>query len=119
MEFMTGVKTTDLLELAKLQNKELIGQTVKVNGAVHTIRDMGDVAFVVLRKRDGLLQCVYEEGKSGFDLKDLKEACTVEVEGILNEEQRAPGEMEAEHFSGCKAQHAFCISEKYQRACKI
>ena len=84
MEFMTGVKTTDLLELAELQNKELIGQTVKVNGAVHTIRDMGDVAFVVLRKRDGLLQCVYEEGKSGFDLKDLKEACTVEVEGILN-----------------------------------
>ena len=73
MEFMTGVKTTDLLELAELQNKELIGQTVKVNGAVHTIRDMGDVAFVVLRKRDGLLQCVYEEGKSGFDLKDLKE----------------------------------------------
>ena len=94
MEFMTGVKTTDLLELAKLQNKELIGQTVKVNGAVHTIRDMGDVAFVVLRKRDGLLQCVYEEGKSGFDLKDLKEACTVEVEGILNEEQRAPGGIE-------------------------
>ena len=94
MEFMTGVKTTDLLELAELQNKELIGQTVKVNGAVHTIRDMGDVAFVVLRKRDGLLQCVYEEGKSGFDLKDLKEACTVEVEGILNEEQRAPGGIE-------------------------
>ena len=94
MEFMTGVKTTDLLELPELQNKELIGQTVKVNGAVHTIRDMGDVAFVVLRKRDGLLQCVYEEGKSGFDLKDLKEACTVEVEGILNEEQRAPGGIE-------------------------
>ena len=128
MEFMTGVKTTDLLELAKLQNKELIGQTVKVNGAVHTIRDMGDVAFVVLRKRDGLLQCVYEEGKSGFDLKDLKEACTVEVEGILNEEHPLRSEcthaasdckMETEHFSGCKAQHAFCISEKYQRACKI
>ena len=38
MEFMTGVKTTDLLELAELQNKELIGQTVKVNGAVETQR---------------------------------------------------------------------------------
>lgn len=48
---------------------------------MHTIRDMGDVAFVVLRKRDGLLQCVYEEGKAGFDLKDLKEAATVEMEG--------------------------------------
>ena len=49
MEFMTGVKKTDLLELPELQDKSLAGQTVKVNGAVHTIRDMGDVAFVVLR----------------------------------------------------------------------
>ena len=94
MEFMTGVKKTDLLELPELQDKSLAGQTVKVNGAVHTIRDMGDVAFVVLRKRDGLLQCVYEEGKAGFDLKDLKEAATVEIEGILNEEERAPGGIE-------------------------
>ena len=52
MEFMTGVKKTDLLELPELQDKSLAGQTVKVNGAVHTIRDMGDVAFVVLRKRE-------------------------------------------------------------------
>ena len=94
MEFMTGVKKTDLLELPELQDKSLAGQTVKVNGAVHTIRDMGDVAVVVLRKRDGLLQCVYEEGKAGFDLKDLKEAATVEMEGILNEEERAPGGIE-------------------------
>ena len=86
MEFMTGVKTTDLLELAKLQNKELIGQTVKVNGAVHTIRDMGEVAFVILRKREGLLQCVFEEGKTKFDLKELKEASTIEVEGTVRAE---------------------------------
>ena len=94
MEFMTGVKKTDLLELPELQDKSLAGQTVKVNGAVHTIRDMGDVAFVVLRKRDGLLQCVYEEGKAGFDLRDLKEAATVEIEGVLKEEERAPGGIE-------------------------
>ena len=94
MEFMTGVKKTDLLELPELQDKSVVGQTVKVNGAVHTIRDMGDVAFVVLRKRDGLLQCVYEEGKAGFDLRDLKEAATVEIEGVLKEEERAPGGIE-------------------------
>ena len=94
MEFVTGVKKKETLELSELLEEGRIGTEVKVNGAIHTIRDMGDVAFVVLRKRDGLLQCVYEEGKSGFDLKDLKEACTVEVEGILNEEQRAPGGIE-------------------------
>ena len=40
----------------------MVKQTV--NGAVHKIRDMGDVAFVVLRKSEGLLQTVYEDGQS-------------------------------------------------------
>ena len=51
---------------------------------------MGEVAFIVLRKREGLLQCVYEEGKTQFDLKDLKEAATIEVEGTVKPEERAP-----------------------------
>ena len=90
MDFMTGVKRTGTLEIGELLDKALVGQSVKVNGAIHTIRDMGDVAFVVLRKREGLLQCVYEEGTADFSLKDLKEASAVEVEGILEEEERAP-----------------------------
>ena len=94
MEFMTGVKKTDTLELQELYEESMVGKTVRVNGAVHTIRDMGEVAFVILRKRDGLLQCVYEEETAGFDLKDLKEAATVEAEGILEKEERAPGGIE-------------------------
>ena len=61
-----------------------------MNGSVHTIRDMGDVAFVVLRKRDGLVQCVFEEGVTAFDLKALKEASAVEVCGTVKKEERAP-----------------------------
>jgi nondiscriminating aspartyl-tRNA synthetase len=94
MEFMTGVKASLTKEISELKDPALLGQTVKVNGAVHTIRHMGEVAFVVLRKREGLLQCVYEEETSGFDLKMLKEAATVEVEGILEAEERAPGGIE-------------------------
>ena len=90
MEFLTGVKEKETKELSELLQEECIGQTVKVDGAVHTIRDMGEVAFVVLRKAEGLLQCVYEEGVSGFDLKDLPEAATVEVEGVVRREERAP-----------------------------
>ena len=70
------------------------GAKVKVNGAVHTIRDMGTVAFVILRKREGLLQCVYEEGSADFELKDIKEAATVEVEGVLEENEKAPNGIE-------------------------
>ena len=94
MDFMTGVKKADTLELGEMLDKALIGQSVKVNGAIHTIRHMGDVAFVILRKRDGLLQCVYEEGTAGFELKDLKEAAAIEAEGVLEEEERAPGGIE-------------------------
>lgn len=94
MDFMTGVKKAETLEISELLDRALIGQNVRVNGAVHTIRDMGDVAFVVLRKREGLLQCVYEAGSAEFSLKDLKEAATVEAEGVLEEEERAPGGIE-------------------------
>ena len=73
MEFMTGVKEKETLEFSELLEEGRLGEEVKVNGAVHTIRDMGTVAFVILRKREGLVQCVYEEGITKFDLKDLRE----------------------------------------------
>ncbi len=63
---------------------------MKVHGAVHNIRDMGEVAFVILRKAEGLVQCVYEEGKCPFPLKDLKEESAVEVTGLVTREGRAP-----------------------------
>lgn len=94
MEFMTGVNKKDTVEISEILAGDFEGKTIKVNGAVHTIRDMGEVAFVVLRKREGLLQCVFEEGKTKFDLKDLKEAATVEVEGAVKSEDRAPNGFE-------------------------
>lgn len=94
MEFLTGVTEKETLELGMLLNGEYEGTTVKTDGAVHTIRDMGDVAFIILRKREGLLQCVYEEGVTEFDLKSLKEASAVEVEGTLTKEDRAPNGIE-------------------------
>lgn len=94
MEYLTGVAKKETLEISELLAGDLAGQKVKVNGAVHTIRDMGTVAFVVLRKREGLLQGVYEEGTAGFDLKDLREADTVEIEGTLEKNEKAPNGIE-------------------------
>ena len=94
MEFMTGVKEKETLELSELLEEGRLGEEVKVNGAVHTIRDMGTVAFVILRKREGLVQCVYEEGSATFDLKEIKEASTLEVEGVLEQNEKAPNGIE-------------------------
>ena len=94
MEYLTGVRHKDTLEISELRKQAQPGQKVKVNGAVHAIRNMGKVAFVILRKREGLLQGVYEEGTAKFDLKDIKEAATIEVEGVLEENEKAPGGIE-------------------------
>ncbi len=94
MEFITGVKEKKTLGLSELLAGDRIGACVKVEGAVHTIRHMGDVAFVMLRKSEGLLQCVYEKGETSFDIREIKEAATVEVEGVLAKEERALGGVE-------------------------
>ena len=40
MDFVTGVTKKEALEISELLAGDLIGKTVKVNGAVHAIRDM-------------------------------------------------------------------------------
>lgn len=94
MEFLTGTLQKETREITELMQPELEGTLVRVNGAIHTIRDMGTIAFVVLRKREGLLQCVYDETEADFSLKDLKEADTIEAEGLLMRSDRAPGGIE-------------------------
>lgn len=94
MELIKGVNKKEVLELSELLAEGMVGKTVKVNGAIHTIRNMGTVAFVILRKREGLIQAVYEEGNSGFDIKDIKEADTVEVTGVLEQNEKAPNGIE-------------------------
>ncbi len=95
MEFTTGIRKKETVEISELLTGDYMGRNVKVNGAVHVIRDMGEVTFVILRKREGLLQCVLEEQAKGFLIrKDLTEEAAVEAEGIVKAEERAPGGVE-------------------------
>lgn len=90
MEFINGVVEKETLGIGAVLDGDYMGKTIKMHGAVHNIRDMGDVAFVILRKAEGLVQCVYEKGVTEFELKDLKEESAVEVTGIAAPEERAP-----------------------------
>ncbi len=90
MKFLTGVKENETIGIQEIMQGSYENKTVKINGAVHTIRNMGEVAFVILRKADGLVQCVYEEGNMDFDLKNLKEESSVEITGTVITEKRAP-----------------------------
>ena len=90
MEFLTGRKEKEVLELKSLLSYGKTGQEVKVNGAVMNIRNMGDIAFIILRKRDGVLQTVFEKGVTKAELTQLKEETFVEVTGFVEPEERAP-----------------------------
>lgn len=90
MEFLTGVKLKEVTGIQGILDEACEGKTIRLNGAVHNIRDMGDMAFVILRKAEGLVQCIYEDGRTAFDLKTLREESAVEVTGVVAREERAP-----------------------------
>lgn len=99
MEFITGVKKTDVQEISEVLNASYPdGTVIKMRGAVHTIRNMGDVAFIVLRKREGLVQCICEQKKVNEEtaarIAALKEESTVEVTGAYRKEDRSPNGFE-------------------------
>ena len=89
MEFITGLKQQEEAELEDLLKAEE-GTTIILEGAVHSIRDMGEIAFVILRKREGLIQTVWDEGKTDMELSEIREGDYIHVTGQIKDEERAP-----------------------------
>ena len=90
MEFISGISKKEYASIKELAQGSCDGKTVRMEGMVHAVRDMGDVRFVILRKAEGLIQCVYEEKTAGFELGELKDESAIRVEGVVYEEKRAP-----------------------------
>lgn len=90
MDFLDGIRKKEICGWEELMGTGLLNQEAVTEGAVHSIRNMGDVAFVILRRREGLFQTVFENGQANVSIQDLKEAMTVRITGILQEEARAP-----------------------------
>lgn len=89
MEFITGLKQQEEAELEDLLKAEE-GTTIILEGAVHSVRDMGEIAFVILRKKEGLIQTVWEEGKTDLELSEIREGDYIHVTGQVKDEERAP-----------------------------
>lgn len=89
MEFITGIQKREEAELEDLLQAEEDSRLI-VEGAVHSVRDMGDIAFIILRKRDGLVQTVWEEGKTNQELSQIRQGDFIRIEGTVKNEERAP-----------------------------
>ena len=64
MEFMDGTWKKEINTWEELVGNNLLNQEAVIEGAVHSIRNMGDVAFVILRRSEGLFQTVVENEKA-------------------------------------------------------
>ena len=51
MEFMDGTWKKEINTWEELVGNNLLNQEAVIEGAVHSIRNMGDVAFIILRRR--------------------------------------------------------------------
>lgn len=69
--------------------QECIGQKVRLHGSIYKIRKMSGFAFVLLRMRDRVMQCVYDAKSADFALEELKEESCVEVLAEVVKEERA------------------------------
>lgn len=74
-------------ELVKLKGDDR--KDVITHGTIYNVRDMGDFAFVILRKVNGLIQCVYEKNGSEEEKELLQIENCVKVTGDLRDEPRA------------------------------
>lgn len=66
-----------------------VGKTVQIHGSIYKIREMSGFAFVLLRTKRTVLQCVYSEEYSRFPLHALKENMCVRLTGEVVHDQRS------------------------------
>ena len=76
-----------------LKKKE--GEQVRIRGWIHRKRSSGKIIFAVVRDSSGLMQIIVEKNKvDEEEFKAAKKALiesSLEVEGIIHEDERAPG----------------------------
>ena len=89
MQYVEGIQLNTETRLADFLAAEA-GVELTIVGAVHSVRNMGEIGFVILRRREGLLQTVWEEGVTQKALSEIREGDTVRVSGIVRNEERAP-----------------------------
>lgn len=90
MKKIEGKLESRTVEAEKLKN--YLGETVRIHGSIYKIRKMSDFAFVLLRTKREVLQCVYSEAFSSFPLTDLKEeSCVIVSVRVVPEERSKTG----------------------------
>lgn len=84
-----------ILENITIEAEELvhhIGEKVRIHGSIYKIRKMSDFAFVLLRTKRKVVQCIYSKDISQFSLDELaEESCVIVTASVIAEERSKTG----------------------------
>jgi nondiscriminating aspartyl-tRNA synthetase len=79
-------------EIEDIEIGNYIGQEISIHGSIAKIRKMSHFAFVILRTKRSLVQCIYSEEFSNFSLEDLKEeSCVIVTANVIEEKRSTTG----------------------------
>lgn len=82
-------------EIKNIEAEELgnnVGSTVLIHGSIYKIRKMSGFAFVLLRTKRKIVQCIYGDEFSAFSLDELQEEnCIVLTADVIKEERSKEG----------------------------
>lgn len=90
MQFVTGKKEQKTVLISEIISGNYVKKSVILRGAIHTVRDMSEFSFLVIRTFEGIIQCVTSKEVTKDVVAILKEGMAVEVQGEVYEELRAP-----------------------------
>lgn len=83
---ITG-KLKQNIEAEELINS--IGKTIMISGSIYKIRNMSGFAFVILRTKRALVQCIHSKEYTDYEINELKENSCVKLTGEVVEDSRS------------------------------
>jgi nondiscriminating aspartyl-tRNA synthetase len=87
MNILTGVLCASTIEPEEIADH--IGDTITIHGIIHKIRKMSDFAFVLLRTKRLIVQCIHGDSFSDFPLSEMVEESAVVLEARVEKEERS------------------------------
>ena len=70
-----------------------LGQEVTVQGWLHTVRHLGNISFLILRDRHGLVQAIIDQPEQKEKLQNLQTGTILKIQGEVNS---SPSELKFE-----------------------
>lgn len=87
MNLIDGVINNNHISYGNIRN--YIGRQIKIHGSVYKIRKMSDFAFVIIRTGREVIQCIYSNEFSEFNLDILKEESCIELTALVKADERS------------------------------